>query len=135
MEDEGRNVAQPRLLFVQQRVEQLVVVRAGGIHDGQACPQAPARIDLVCQRHVKKIDVIYYLGLMGFALRLLRGANEMAEGMLIAVTSRDRPMTRRERTLTFREVRLLGFGIRCTAQRSNHGRARSCDHSTLARSM
>jgi hypothetical protein len=43
-------------------------------------------------------------------------------------------MTRRERTLIFREVRLLGLGIRRAAQRANHGRARSCGHSTLARS-
>jgi hypothetical protein len=43
-------------------------------------------------------------------------------------------MTRRERTVIFRGLRRLGLGIGCTAQRAKHGRARSCGHSTLARS-
>jgi hypothetical protein len=115
---------------VQEHVEELVVISARPIHHGQACRQAPARVDLVGQRHVKEIDVIHHLRMLGFALCLLRGTDEMAERMLITVTGRNRPMTRRERVVIFRELRLLG--IRCTAQRAKHGRARPCGHSTLA---
>ena len=117
---------------VQEYVEELVVVSARAIHYGQTCRQAPARIDLVGQRNVKQVDVIHYLRVLRCALRLLSGANKMTERMLIAVTGRDRPMTRRDRTVIFRRLRLLGLGIRCTAQRANHGRARSRGHSTLA---
>ncbi|MCU1296714.1 MAG: hypothetical protein JWO91_992 [Acidobacteriaceae bacterium] len=64
---------------MQQGLEELMIVSARGVHDGQACRQAPTRIDLVGDRHIKQIDVVHHLRVLRFTLRLLRRANEMAE--------------------------------------------------------
>jgi len=74
-----------RIRNVQQCLEKLVIVGACPVHYRQACGQAPARIQLVSHLDIKKIDVIHDLGLLGFALGLLRSSNKMAERMLITV--------------------------------------------------
>jgi hypothetical protein len=116
---------------VQDVLEELVVVSPGRVHDRHAKRHAPTRIEIVGYRHIKHVEVVHHLGLLSFALRLFGGADEVSELMLIAVAGRNRPVVCREWAPVLGAGMFFRLGICASAQRANHGRARSRGNSTL----